>query len=224
MKRLIWLLVTSLLICATQAHAQVPNAEYLESKGATTAVILAHGRGQGPDGQVVGPLRRAINKDTGFHTLSVQLPVLLTSDYLAYTATYPEAYKTIQSAIDFLIKEKGVKRIYVMGYSMGARMSTSFLVNRPVPELVGYIGVGVLEGGGELLDANLNIRKLTVPVIDLYADSTPLDLTSAVNRQALVSDRYKQVQLRGANHSFRGYDGALAEAIMPWLKQLEQRQ
>ena len=102
-------------------------------------------------------------------------------------------------------------------------MSTAFLANHPVPPVVGYIGVGVLEGGGELLDANLNIRKLSVPVIDFYANSTPLDLTSAVNRQALVSDRYKQVQIRGANHSFRGYEAALADAIVAWLKEREQR-
>ena len=218
------LLLTSLLAFAAPAYAQAPNGEYLEAKGATTAVILAHGRGQGPDGQVVGSLRRAIAQDVGFHTLSVQLPVLVTPDYLAYAATYPDAYKTLQSPIDFLVKDKGVNRIYVVGYSLGARMTTSFLANHPAPQIVGYIGVGVLEGGGELLDANLNIRKLNVPVIDLFADSTPLDLASAMSRQAWVSDRYKQVQIRGANHSFRGYDGALAEAVITWLKEREQKQ
>lgn len=221
MKRLISLLFF-LLAFAAPGYAQAPNGEYLETKGATTAVILAHGRGQGPDAQVVGPLRRVIARDAGLHTLSVQLPVLATTDYLAYAATYPDAYKTLQSAIDFLVKEKGVKRIYVVGYSLGARMTTSFLANYPIPQVVGYIGVGVLEGGGDLLDANLNIRKLGVPIIDLYADATPLDLASAINRQAWVSDRHKQVQIRGANHSFRGYDGALAEAIIPWLKERER--
>ena len=216
--------IALLLVFVTSAHAQSPNGEYLEGKSASTAVILAHGRGQGPDGQVVGALRRAIHAEAGFHTLSVQLPVLATPDYLAYAATYPDAYKTLQSAIDFLIKQKGVKRIYILGYSLGARMTTSFLANHPVSQVVGYIGVGVLEGGGELLDANLNIRKLNVPVIDLYADATPLDLASAENRKAWASDRYKQVQIRGANHSFRGYDAALAEDIMVWLKEREQRQ
>ena len=154
----------------------------------------------------------------------MQLPVLATPDYLAYAATYPEAYKTLQSSIDFLTKEKGAKRIYVMGYSMGARMTTSFLASQQIPEVVGYIGVGVLEGGGDLLDANLSIRKLLVPVIDLYADSTPLDLSSAEKRKAWVGEKYKQVQIRGANHSFRGYDSALSEAVVAWLKEREQKQ
>ena len=224
MKRQVLVLITSLLVDLAPAVAQMPPGEFIEAKGATAAVILAHGRGQGPDGQVVGPLRRAIAEGAGIHTLSLHMPVLATQDYLAYAATYPEAYNTLQSAMEFLSKEKGVKRIYVMGYSMGARMTTAFLADQPAPEVVGYIGIGVLEGGGELLDANLNIKKLTVPVIDLYADATPLDLSSAENRKALVGDRHKQVRIRGASHNFRGYDGALAEATVAWLKEREQKQ
>jgi len=172
----------------------------------------------------VGPLRRAIAKDAGLHTFSLQLPVLATSDYLAYAATYPEAYKTLQAAIDYLIKEKGVKRIYVLGYSLGARMTTAFLAGKQQPSVVGYIGVGVLEGGGELLDANLNINKLTIPVIDLYANATPLDLSSAQNRKAWTGDKYKQVLISGATHSFRGYDAALAGVVIEWLSEREQKQ
>ena len=224
MKRQILVLITSLLVGLAPAFAQMPNGEFIEEKGATAAVILVHGRAQGPDGQVVGPLRRAIARDVGIHTLSLQMPVLATPDYLAYAATYPDVYKALQSAVTFLSKEKGVKRIYVMGYSMGARMTTAFLAAKPLPEVVGYIGIGVLEGGGELLDANLNIKKLIIPVIDLYADATPLDLSSAEIRKALVGDRYKQVQIRGANHSFRGYDNVLAEATNAWLKEREQKQ
>ena len=79
-----------------------------------------------------------------------------------------------------------------MGYSMGARMTTAFLASRENSAVVGYIGVGVPEGGGDLLDANVNIQKLRVPAI--YADSTPPDLSSAQNRKSLVGDRYKQAK------------------------------
>lgn len=224
MKREVLAFAATLLICLAPAVAQMPSGEFIETKGATAAVILAHGRAQGPDGQVVGPLRRAIARDAGMHTLSLQMPVLATSDYLAYAATYPDAYKTLQSAIVFLSKEKGVRRIYVVGYSMGARMTTAFLAAQPAPEVVGYIGIGALEGGGEPLDANLNIKKLAIPVIDFYADATPLDLASAENRKSLIGERYKQVQIRGANHSFRGYESALAEGTVAWLKEREQKQ
>jgi hypothetical protein len=63
-----------------------------------------------------------------------------------------------------------------------------------------------------------------VPVIDLYADATPLDLVSAEKRKPLVGERYKQVLIRGANHSFRGYERALAEEVAVWLKEREPKQ
>jgi predicted esterase len=132
MKRPFLALVILLFGLHASAAAQMPAGEFIEAKGAAAAVILAHGRAQDPDGPVVGPLRRAIVKDSGLHTLSLQMPVLATRDYLAYARTYPDAYKTVQSAIDYLSKEKGVKRIYILGYSMGARMTAAFLSSRRV--------------------------------------------------------------------------------------------
>jgi len=214
-------LISFLLI--SNAYAQPSGSELLEGKQTDTAVILAHGRGEGPNGKVVGPLRKAVNKELGFYTLALQMPVLPGKDFKVYPSTFPGAYNTIQSAIDFLKKEKGVKRIYVMGYSMGARMTTSFLAKQSPSAVVGFIGIGVLEGGGEPLDANQNIRQIHLPVIDLYADSTPLDLKSAEARRALISDRYKQVRIEGAIHSFVGYDSRLAQEIVEWLKEQEHK-
>jgi dienelactone hydrolase len=151
------------------------------------------------------------------------MPALSGKDFRAYAPAFPDAYKTIQTAIDYLTKEKGVKRIYLMGYSMGARMTSAFLAEQPHHAVVGFIGVGMLEGGGEPLDANQNIRRVRLPVIDVYADSTPLDLRSAENRQSLVSDSYKQICIEGATHSFQGYDSQVAQVIIAWLKEQEQK-
>jgi hypothetical protein len=54
--------------------AQMPQGEYLDGKDSKVGVVLAHGRGNSPDGNVVGPLRRAIHKDLGFHTFSLRMP------------------------------------------------------------------------------------------------------------------------------------------------------
>lgn len=216
-------LIALLFVFIGSAAAEMPNGEFLEAKGASAAVILAHGRGGGPDGTVVGPLRRAITDNAGLHTLSLQMPTLDTKNFRDYAARFPDAYRALQSAVDYLSKEKGIKRIYVMGYSMGARMTTAFLATQPPPEVIGYIGVGILSGGDDPLDANISVRKLTVPVIDLYADETSSDLTSAENRKDLLSDRYKQVRIQGATHSFRGYDNVLSDAVVAWLKEREAR-
>jgi hypothetical protein len=52
-------------------YAEMPKGEYLEGKDSKVAVILAHGQGMDPDSNVVGPLRKSINKEFGFHTLSL---------------------------------------------------------------------------------------------------------------------------------------------------------
>lgn len=215
------LFTTIVLLMLSNVYAQPSGSELLQGKETTTAVVLAHGIGGGPDAKVVGPLRKAINKELGFYTLSLQMPTLPGRDFRAYSSVFPDAYKTIQAGIDYLTKEKSVRRVYLVGYSMGARMSSAFLAMQKDPAVVGFIGVGMLEGGGEPLDANQNIRRVNLPVIDVYADKTPLDLRSAENRQSLVSDRYKQIRIEGADHSFQGYDTHVTQAIIAWLKEQE---
>lgn len=207
---------------AVSVWAQPSGSKYLEGQG-SAAVVLAHGRGSGPDSKVVGPLRRSMHRELGFHTLSLQMPTVAGNDFNDYAATFPQAYQVIQSAIDFLVKEKGVTRIYLMGHSMGARMTTSFLAERPHPAVRGYIGVGMLQGGGAPLDTNHNVRRLRVPVIDVYADRSPKDLSSAENRKSLVSETYRQVRIEGADHSFRGYEASLAANVIAWLKEQERK-
>jgi len=224
MKAVMQFVGLALFILVTVVHAEMPKGEYLEGKGSKVAVILAHGQGLDPDSQVVGPLRKAINKELGFHTLSLQMPVVpgaKTPDkFLEYGPTFPEAYKAIQAGIDFLKKEKGVERIYLMGYSMGGRMTTAFLAQNPEGRVAGYIGVGLLAGGKEPLNTNLNLKKIKVPVIDIHADSDP-DAKGAAFRKPFVSDRYKQVVISGAKHDYRGYDNEVATAVTAWLKQQE---
>ena len=176
---------------------------------------MAHGQGMDPDSNVVGALRKSINHELGFHTLSLQMPVVpgnkSPDKFLEYGPRFPEAYKIIQTGIQFLKEEKGVERIYLMGYSMGGRMTTGFLAQNPDSGVIGFIGVGLLGGGKEPLNTNLNLKKIKLPVIDIYADSGP-DAKSAEFRKPLVSDRYIQVVISGAKHDYRGYDDQVANA------------
>jgi hypothetical protein len=95
-------------LCAFTSHAaaQMPKGEYLDGKASKIAVILAHGQGLDPDANVVGPLRRAIHKELGYHTLSLSMPTLPGAKTLdvfeEYESTFPDAYGRIQAAIDFL--------------------------------------------------------------------------------------------------------------------------
>lgn len=226
MPRLGKLIGTVLLLVATAAAAQMPKGEYLDGKDSKVAVILAHGQGLDPDANVVGPLRRAINSELGFHTLSLSMPTLPRARSLdhfeEYASTFPDAYGRLQTAIDFLRKEKGVARIYLMGHSMGGRMTSAFLANNPEAPVVGFIGVGLLAGGKEPLNTNLNLRKVKVPVIDIYAENDR-DARAAEFRKSLVSDRFTQVPVPGATHDYRGHEKFVAEAVITWLRKQEGR-
>ena len=109
MKAVMCLVGFALFFVGAVVYADMPKGAYLEGKDSKVGVILAHGQGLDPDSQVVGPLRKSINKELGFHTLSLQMPVVpgaRTPDkFLEYGPTFPDAYKTIQAGIDFLKKE-----------------------------------------------------------------------------------------------------------------------
>jgi predicted alpha/beta-hydrolase family hydrolase len=217
-----------LALCAfvTHALAQMPKGEYLDGKESKVAVILAHGQGLDPDANVVGPLRRAIHKELGFHTLSLSMPTLPGAKTLElfeeYESTFPDAYGRIQAAIDFLKNERGVERIYLMGHSMGGRMTSAFLAKNQPASVVGFIGVGLLAGGKEPLNTNLNLRKIRVPVIDVYAENDR-DAKSAEFRKPFVSDTFLQVPVPGAKHDYRGYEKFVADAVNGWLKKQEAK-
>lgn len=212
--------------CAFSSHAaaQRPEGEYLDGQGSKVGVILAHGQGLDADAVVVGPLRRSIHQELGFHTLSLHMPTLPGARSLdlfeEYATTFPDAYTRIQAAIDFLTNDKGVERVYLMGHSMGGRMTTAFLASHPGAPVVGFIGVGLLAGGKEPLNTNLNLRKIKLPVIDVYAENDR-DAKAAEFRKPLASDRFVQVAIPGATHDYRGHENAVSGAVVGWLKKQE---
>jgi pimeloyl-ACP methyl ester carboxylesterase len=218
------LLGALLLLIASAASAQMPTGEYLDGRDSKIAVILAHGQGLTPDGNVVGPLRRSLHSELGIHTLSLSMPTLpgarSLEQFEEYASTFPDAYGRIQAAISFLSKEKGATRIYLMGHSMGGRMASAFLANNPEAPVVGFIGVGLLAGGKEPLNTNLNLRKVKVPVVDIYAENDR-DARAAEFRRPLVSERFTQVPVPGATHDYRGHERFVAEAVIGWIRKQE---
>ena len=179
------LLKSLILVCscvlATHVTAQMPQGEYLDGKDSKVGVVLAHGRGNSPDGNVVGPLRRGINKDLGFHTLSLRMP------------------------------------------DPGADSPDNGLSgNNPTAPVVGFIGVGLTAGGKEPVNTNLNLRKVKIPVVDVYGDNE-MDAKAASFRKQLVSENYVQFEVPGAKHDYRGYEKPVSDIVIEWLKKQEGR-
>lgn len=67
--------------------------------------------------------------------------------------------------------QKGVELVYLMGHSIGGRMTTGFLANNPTAPVVGFIGVGLIAGGKGPANTNLNLRKVKLAVVDVYGDN-----------------------------------------------------
>lgn len=116
-------------------------------------------------------------------------------------------------------KEKGVTKIYLMGHSMGSRMATAFLAEHADAGIAGFIGVGVKNGGKPPLDSNSNLRKITIPVLDVYGDGGDgKDKVEAAARADMVSDRYQQVLIPKADHVFDTGEDEMTKAVVDWLR------
>ena len=195
------------------------NSAYLDGGTSKVGVILCHGRGQHPKWKVVDPLRKGINAKLGYHSLSLQLPAEK-KNWKAYAADFPRAHQEIEAGIAFLRNEKKVDKIYLMGHSMGSRMATSFVANNPTAPIAGFIGVGIRNDGPGPLDSNANLRRVELPVLDVYGDGGDgKDMAHAEARSDMVSGRYKQVVISGANHTFDGQEEEMIKPVIDWLRE-----
>src|SRR5262245_56246034 len=228
------LLAFGIGMLASVVFAEQPAGEYLDGETSRIGVILVHGRfgGHGDaKSPVVNPLRIAIHKRLGFHTLSINFPQTARSRSAAdEVVNFPAAHRSIDSAIAFLTKEKGVAQIYLMGHSLGSRITTSYLANHPVPGLRGYIGVGIYGGGAcdkgdtNPLNSLCNLKAILernpdLPIIDVVAMGNDDDVRFANGRAGLLSPSYKQVRIDGADHSFLRKEGEMLNAVIDWLAQ-----
>lgn len=92
------------------------------SEASHDAVIIMHGTGAHPDWQqVIQPLRVGLTEH-GWHTLSIQMPILHNeASYDDYAPLFEEVTPRIQAAIKHL-QAIGVSRIILIGHSLGSAM------------------------------------------------------------------------------------------------------
>lgn len=221
----VFVLLVAMFLSACQANSvkssdpNMPSNAYLDAEGSTVGVVLCHGRDKYPTWLVVDPLRKGIHEQLGYHTLSIQMPTSEGS-WRDYDILFPGAYARIKAAVKFLKEEKKVKKVYLMGHSMGSRMATAFLKENPDAGVDGFIGVGIRNGGDEPLDSELNLRMINIPVVDVYGDGGDgQDAEDAQVRSNMISDRYQQVLISGADHRFSQHEKPMVDAVVNWLKQ-----
>lgn len=211
------LMSLSLAISFNAFAGSPDDSVYIDGGDNKNGVILAHGKGKHPTWLVVDPLRKGINKQLGYHTLSLQMPTGY-NHWKDYAEGFPDAYQTITEAISFLKNEKGVSQVFLIGHSMGSRMASAFVSKNSNHGLAGLVVAGCRNNGGYPLSCDENLQGVNLPILDIWGGNNGKDSRSASERSGMVSDTYTQVEISGANHKFEGYEDELVDAVASWLK------
>lgn len=195
-----------------------PDSAFLDGGDSKSALILCHGRGKHPRWRVVDPLRKAVQEELGWHTLSLQMPAEDKHAW-AYAGDFPEAFASIKRGIAWLTQEKGVETVYLMGHSMGARMASAFMAANPDAAIARLIVAGLRNNGGLSFDGKESLKAVDIPVLDVWGDGgNGKDSQYGRERVELRSDKYQQIPIAGANHKFVDHEQAFTDAVIAWLK------
>jgi len=188
-------------------------------------VIILHSRGYHANwASVIKPLRVGM-ADKGWHSLSVQMPVLdKDATYYDYVPIFPYAHERIEAAIEFY-KQRGVDNIILISHGCGAHMSMSYFDKYGDDEINAYVGIGM--GATDYKQKVIKRFPLDImlkPVLDVYGEK---DFTGVVrlseSRKALMdisgNKQNAQKVIKGADHYYKenGTDQVLTDTIDTWL-------
>lgn len=189
-----------------------------------TGIIVIHGIGIHPDWEtVIRPLRVQL-AESGWNTLSLQMPILGNE---AKSKDYEPLMKEVPARIDAGIRQlaqEGAKRIVIVAHSMGSRMTNYYLAHKKRyyeaqtdTPIVAYIAIGMNAGNTKYL------RKIKMPVIDIFGEKDLPGVIESAPKRAFAAGhnkKYSQVKIKGANHFFEGQDDDLVEAVKAAIEKL----
>ncbi len=190
------------------------------------AAIIVHGTGIHPDWpQIILPLRMGLT-DHGWHTLSIQMPILPNGvKYPEYAPLYPEVAPRINAAIKYLNAE-GFKKIVLVGHSQGSIMGSYFLSTNK-NDIQAFVGIGMPDLGNDIRMKNSeSLKKITIPVLDIYGTGD-LESVLSTSKQRIASAKtagnknYKQIIIKDADHFFKGKEKELLKKIAAWMEKLD---
>ena len=189
-------------------------------------VILLHGRGFHADWpENIGPLRVGLS-EAGWHTLSLQLPVLEKSaKYFDYLPVLPEVLPRIDAALAHL-KAENISPIVLLAHSCGAHMAILWMEQYADQSIDAFIGIGMgATDYQQPMRHPFPFASLKVPVLDLYGElDYPAVHRLAPERLQLINHGgnplSKQVVATGADHYFSDNSELLTKEVSDWLDSL----
>lgn len=187
--------------------------------------IILHGSGVHPAWpDVIEPLRVNL-AEHGWHTLSLQMPILANDARLQdYEPLLDEVPARIQAGITFL-KGKGINNIVLIGHSLGNVMAVYYLSKTDDPSVKAFVAIAFGPGipSKAKMDSYAHLSKITIPILDIYGSEDLAANLRTINKRKLVAKnagnkKYTQVKIEGANHFFTNMDDVLTKRIRGWLK------
>ena len=190
-------------------------------------VILLHGRGFHADWpENIGPLRVGLS-EAGWHTLSLQLPVLEKSaKYFDYLPVLPEVLPRIDAALAHL-KAENISPIVLLAHSCGAHMAMLWMEQYADQGIDAFIAIGMgATDYQQPMRHPFPFASLKVPVLDLYGElDYPEVHRLAPERLQLINHGgnplSKQVVATGADHYFSDNSELLTKEVSDWLDSLD---
>jgi len=183
-------------------------------------IVILHGRGYHPDWpNVAQPLRTALVQD-GWHTLSLQMPVLhKAATYFDYLPVLHEAHPRIEAGIAYL-RQQGVENIVLVAHSCSVHMSMDWIEKNGDQSIDAYIGIGMgATDYRQPMQRPFPLDRMRVPVLDLYGgnDYPAVHRLAPQRRAMLQHPASRQILVPDADHYFSNRDKPLVEAVRTWL-------
>lgn len=199
---------------------------YTEADEPKGAVIVMHGRGFHPDWvNVIQPLRVGL-AESGWSTLSLQMPVLeKAATYYDYEPIFAESIPRIEAGIAFL-KEAGFKKIIVVAHSCGSHMLMEYVRQKGDDAFFAYVGISMSATDyNQPMRQLLPLEKISKPLLDVYGELdypavmglAPVRLLQTKKAGNVKS---KQVIIPEASHYYLDQGELLTETVAEWLDTL----
>jgi pimeloyl-ACP methyl ester carboxylesterase len=177
------------------------------------AVLLVHGVGVHPDHGIMGTLRSSL-ADSGYATLSVQMPVLSPeASPRDYQSVFPDAVARITSAASWLQKG-GAGKVILLSHSMGSSMSNAYYEQTTNAAFSAWVCMGLSGSFGTM-------RNVKVPVLDVFGEKDLPSVLRADWRRRITVDSLpgsRQVIIAGADHFYAGREKQLVAAIEDFIR------
>lgn len=188
-------------------------------------VIILHSRGYHANwSSTIKPLRIGLT-EKGWHTLSVQMPVLdKNAKYYDYVPIFPYAHERIDAALSFY-KQRGIDNVVLIGHGCGAHMSMSYIDKYGDEKISAYIGIGMgATDYKQKIVKEFPLDKMLTPVLDVFAENDfPGVIRLSESRQDLMdvaaNAKSAQMVVKGADHYYKenGTAQVLTNTIDTWL-------